>query len=126
MKIRLSSVFELSKYLATKSGKELEEALQYISELSQQLIDGLTNKLSDEDNTNCETRDIQFISGQVTNLSPGKSRIKEIRVRKVVDDTYYVIDKLGWNYAPNGQVNLYISLDGSPTGVKTANVIIYY
>ena len=55
-KISVSKIFELSKYLATKSGQELKDALIYLSEFAEVSLRTLRNGLTFRDNFDSLTK----------------------------------------------------------------------
>ena len=128
MKLKLSSVFEVSRYVATKPGQELREALEYLAEFSQQVVTALNAKLSYGDNFQCEIKQIQIATGTPTVIFPDSTyRIKEIRLRRIMDARFYTTSEVGWNYDPSGQPVFKCTIPGAPTGsLIPAEIIIYY
>lgn len=115
VKIKLSSVLELSKFLSTQSGKELRDILEYLSQLSQQVITALTSNLSYGDNFDCEIKNIQVKSNSFTTIAPSKAiPIREVRIRRVYDNIFYIVDYSGWNIDQNGNINFLAKFIASP------------
>lgn len=129
MKIKLSSVLDLSRFLETKAGQELQDALSYLSNLSNEVITALTSNLSYADNFSCEIKRVSLQSGVETIISPSKTTsVREIRVRRIYDNNFYVVESIGWNYDESGNVKFKVSLSGSPPSGYLINmdIIIFY
>ncbi len=121
MKVKLSSVLDLSKFLATQSGKELRDALDYLAQLSQQVITLLTSNLSYGDNFNCEIKRLEVKNNTFTTIKPGKNiNVSEVRIRRVIDNNYFIIDYFGWNYDANQNINFIANFINSPRKFQDA------
>lgn len=62
-KLSLNQLLETSKFLATKSGQELTDFINYVSDLASQTISALRNGLTFADNMNCKIVTIQMAAG---------------------------------------------------------------
>lgn len=114
-KVTISRLFEISKYLATKSGKELEDAFRYLSIFIEVTVRNLKNGLTFFDNFFCEIKQVSVQSGVETIVLPSnKTVVMQILVRRVIDDVYYVISDFGWNYDKNGNLIVKTTFAGSP------------
>ena len=110
-KITISRLFEVSKYLATDAGKDLGDALQYLSEFVEVTIRNLRNGLTYADNFNAITKEV-IVRPNTETVVLGKDetrRVKEVVCRRARSDQYYIVSSFGWKYAPNG--DLVISAD---------------
>ncbi len=129
-KPRISKVFDMSKYLGTKSGIELRDVLLFISEFVNDFIACVTNGLSYQDNFDCEYKQVSLFNGRETVVGTNKptKRVTEIRVRQVVDDVFYIVDAFGWRYNADGNIVVTIVYYGTtPFGFSpTVNLIVYY
>ncbi len=129
-KPRISKVFDMSKYLGTKSGIELRDVLLFISEFVNDFIACVTNGLSYQDNFDCEYKTVSLFNGRETivGISKPTKRVTEIRVRQVVDDFYYIVDSFGWKYNSDGNLVVTIVYFGStPANFNPqVNLIVYY
>jgi hypothetical protein len=127
MKLKLSSVFETSRYIATKSGAELREALEYIAEFSQQVVTALNAKLSYGDNFLCEVKQISLANNTETVVSTDSQyKAKEVRLRRLISSQYYQWSSWGWTYNAQGQLVVQAAISGTPSGQIPAEIIIYY
>jgi hypothetical protein len=118
-KVTLSRLFEVSKYLATDAGKDLKDALVYISEFVEVTTRNLRNGLTYGDNfdTTLKQVTIKPDTEQVI-LSGERRRVKEVVCRRAVDATYYVIDSFGWKYNTDGDVVIKAGFTGSPPATQ--------
>jgi len=129
MKIKLSSVLDLSRYLTTPAGQSLKDVLQYLSMLAQEVITALSNNLSYEDNFSCEIKRVVITNNVQTRVLSSKALpVKEIRVRRIYDNNYYVVSSFGWTYDVSGNLSILLNLAGAPAPDRQVSVdlIIYY
>lgn len=104
-KVTLSRLFEVSKYLTTDAGKELKDALVYISEFVEVVTRNLRNGLTYVDNFDTVTKSVVLRPDTETVVySNERRRVREIIVRQVINDTYYRLVSFGWKYNSEGQV----------------------
>lgn len=114
-KITVSRIFELSKYLATKSGQELKDALGYLSEFAEVSLRSLRNGLTFRDNFDCEVRSISVRSNTETTIAiASRKRPTAVMVTRVVNDQYYIVDQFGWKYSSDGGIVVTVVVVGSP------------
>ena len=114
MKIKISSVVDLTKYLETKTGQDLKELLEYIAQLADEVITALTSNLSYVDNFSSEVKRCVLRTGERTeiSISKPKAEVKEIRVRRIYDDTYFLVEQFGWHYNQEGKVEVMLIIGG--------------
>lgn len=120
-KITISRLFETSKILATKSGQELSDFVNYVAELAEQTLRNLRNGLTFQDNFNCLVSSVKL--SQATNTvinTGGKQPIGIIPIRVV--SSSLTIDSFGWFIDTKGQVNVNVRYSGTP--VVDANVVL--
>ena len=104
-KITLSRLFEVSKYLTTESGKELKDALVYISEFVEVTVRNLTNGLTFVDNFDVTAKTISVRPDTETVIfAANRKRVKEVVIRRAAHDTYYVVSSFGWKFTTEGEV----------------------
>lgn len=88
-KISISRIFETSRALATKSGQELSDVVQFLADLAEQTLRALRNGLTYGDNFDCEPKFVQLRSGVATVISVTAAKpVKEVRVRRFLDTRY--------------------------------------
>lgn len=122
-KVTLSRLFEVSKYLTTDAGKDLKDALTYLSEFVEVTTRNLRNGLTFTDNFDTTIKEVTVRPDTETIVLTGeRRRVREVVVRRAVDDTYYVMDSFGWKYNPSGEVVIKVGFTGSPP--STQDVIL--
>jgi hypothetical protein len=127
-KITISRLFEVSKYMTTDAGKELSDALQYLSEFVEVTIRNLRNGLTFTDNFNSIGKTVTVRPNNQT-VVVGKDetrRVKEVVCRRVIDDKYYRLENFGWKYLASGDLVImadFIDGDGS-SPASTTDVIL--
>lgn len=127
MRIRLTRLFEISRYLNNKSGQELKGVLEYLSELSHDTIRSLKNGLNFRDNFDCETKTVSLMSNTETVIAvPEGKRPTQILLKRVLDDVFYVVDSFGWKYQSDGSVVIKAVFTGSPTVAISAEIVLLY
>lgn len=122
-KVTLSRLFEVSKYLTTDAGKDLKDALTYLSEFVEVTTRNLRNGLTFTDNFDTTIKEVTVRPDTETIVLTGeRRRVREVVVRRAVDDTYYVMDSFGWKYNTSGEVVIKVGFTGSPP--STQDVIL--
>lgn len=122
-KITISKIFELSKYLATKSGKELQDALIYLSEFAEVSLRNLRNGLTFRDNFDSQFKIVSLKSGVETIVAiPDNRRPSCVLVSRVVSDVYYDVDSFGWKFSSEGNVVVSLTFSGSPPATLAVGV----
>ncbi len=121
-KITVSRLFEISKYLTTDAGKELEGALRYLSEFAEVSIRTLRNGLTFADNVDCTIKTLTLPSETVTTVAfSGSKRASYVIPVRVIDTSYWIIDQFGWSYDSNGNLQVFFkTLDSNGTSPPTS------
>ena len=115
-RVTLSRLFEVSKYLVTDSGKELKDALVYLSEFVEVVTRNLRNGLTFADNFDTKVKQVECRPDTETIILTGETRrVSEVVCRQAIDNVYYVVDSFGWKYNSEGNVVIKASFDGSPS-----------
>lgn len=124
MKVTISRLFEISKYLSTNAGKELEGALSYISEFAELTIRGLRNNLTFEENLFCEVKTVSVRHNMESIISiANRKRPVRIYLDRAVSQ-YYVVTGFGWRFSASGEVVIKVLFDGPPPANEQINVDI--
>lgn len=124
-KVTLSRLFEVSKYLVTDAGKELKDALVYLSEFVEVTTRNLRNGLTFGDNFDSKLKSVSVLSGvETVILTEERRRVKEVVIRQAIDDTYYVIDSFGWRYNSDGSVVITVGFAGTPPVNQAINLAV--
>tara|TARA_R110000824_G_scaffold401754_1_gene614876 strand:+ start:3541 stop:3936 length:396 start_codon:yes stop_codon:yes gene_type:complete len=130
MKLKVSNVLDLSKYLQTKTGQELRGLLEYVAKLGEEIVTALTSNLSYGDNFSAELKKITLRDGirEVIKISKPDVGVKEIRVRRIYDDEFFVIQSFGWSYNSQSEIIVELNFAGSPSLSREFEVdlLIFY
>lgn len=122
-KVTIARLFEISKYLATPAGQQLKDALEFLSSFSENMILCLRNGLTFADNFQAEIKSLTVVNNvESVVMVNSKVPVSQIMVRRVIDDTYYVCDSLGWKYNPSGQLVVKLGFAGSPPANRNISV----
>jgi hypothetical protein len=124
-KITVSRIFELSKYLSTKSGQELKDALTYMADFAEVTLRNLRNGLTFQDNIDCEIKTVTLRTNTEATISvASRKRAVAVLVRRVVNDQYYIVEKFGWKFDTSGNIVLTAVFSGSPASTLDISVEI--
>jgi hypothetical protein len=126
MKLKISKVLDVSKFLQTKTGQELRDLLEYLGEFTQQVVQAVGGKLNFEDNFVTETKVISVISGVSTVIGVSGRRIQSIQIIRSLDPQNFVITGFGWKYNNDGNLITNIIFAGNPTAVIQVEILIFY
>ena len=114
-KVTIGTIFELSRYLATKSGQELRDALEYISQFAEVSLRCLRGGLTFSDNFDGELKMVSVRTDTETIIKTvSKKRASQIMIRRVVNDRYYVTTGFGWKFSNSGDIVIKVIFDDSP------------
>ena len=118
-KVTLSRLFEVSQYLTTDAGKQLKDALTYLSEFVEVTTRNLRNGLTFVDNFDTTVKSVTVRPDIETIILTGeRRRVKEVVCRRSADDTYYVISSFGWKYNSEGSIVVKVGFGSSPPATQ--------
>lgn len=124
-KVTISRLFEVSKYLVTDAGKELKDALVYISEFVEVMTRNLRNGLTFVDNFDARLKDAAVLPCIESVILTGEvRRVKEVVIRRVIDNTYYIVTKYGWKYNSEGNVVIFADFEDTSGNSAPATVLV--
>lgn len=125
MKITLSRIFETSKALATNSGQELQDFINFVAEMGEQTLRALRNGITFEDNMRCKTPTVSLIHNveQLVNTD-GKAPRRVIVTR--VYSTQHATDSFLWYVNVSGQLVVKMGFTGSPTNKIDVDLLVFY
>lgn len=125
MKITISRIFETTKALATESGQELQDFINFCAQFSEITLRALRNGLTYEDNMDCEARTVAVSHGVALPLTVPK-RPKEIRCRRIINPQYALSQPLIWYFSNTGQPIIKCNFSPTPTAPVEIDIIILY
>jgi hypothetical protein len=124
-KVTISRIFEVSKYIGTEAGQELRDALQYISEFAEVTVRNLRRGLNYIDNFDVVQKTVRLREDRETVILVNDSRrVKEVQIRQIVDDEYFVLTAFGWKYNNAGQVVVKAKFDGTPSADRDVDIVV--
>jgi hypothetical protein len=126
MKIRISKVLDVSKFLETEAGNQLKDVLMYLGEFTQQIVQAVGGKLSYVDNFLSEVKTITAKNNEEITVSVNGKRIFDVRVIRSLSPEFYIIERFGWKYDNSGNINLTLAVTGSPTQPIQYEILILY
>ena len=124
-RVTISRLFEVSNYLGTRAGSELRDALVYLSEFVEVTVRNLRNGLTYVDNFDVLRKEVTVREDRETVILVNDSRrVREVQVRQVVDDEFYVMSSFGWKYNTSGQIVIKCKFDGTPSADRDVNLVV--
>ncbi len=111
--------------LATESGKQLEELLTFVNDVSDQVLRALRNGLTFQDNFNCKIATATLkhdVSSQIS--TDGKRPTGVIPIR--VMSTDFGVDKFTWYINNQGFLEVKISYTSTPTEGLDVKLLILF
>lgn len=111
--IKVSKILETAKFIATDAGKELQDFIQYVSELADQVIRILRNGVTFADNMDAKFINVNLVTATATAINVGNRRPKMIMVAEVISVTYGV-DSFSWYVDNDGSTKVKVGFTGSP------------
>jgi hypothetical protein len=95
MKITLSRVFETSKALASKAGQDLTDFIDFMAQMSEQVLRALRNNLTFEDNMRCITQRVNVKNGELQIINIGNRSPNKIMLTRVYS-SIHAVDSFLW------------------------------
>lgn len=125
-KLSINSFLELSKLLKTEAGQQLQEALQYLNDISDQTLRALRQGLTVPDNFKALTVTVSLKDNVAQVINYDKlQQPYEVRVTRTVS-TQYGYQSMLWYFAPNGDLTVKVGFTGGPTDPVETVLTIYY
>jgi hypothetical protein len=125
--ISIAKLVEVSKFLATKSGTELREFVEYMGGMSEQVIRALKNGLTFRDNFDAEVLEVELTSGTAQIVGNKKVTVKPsgVLVQRVIS-SLYALDSFLWYLDGQNKLTVKATFTGSPTDKVTVSLIVLY
>jgi hypothetical protein len=127
-KLTISRIFESSKTLATKTGQEIREFVQYTCDVAEQTLRALRNGLTFQDNLKCllKTASVTHnipLAIDIENKSPYGILIFKITADSTANAGY---TGFAWYLNSAGQLVITLSVLGAPTTPVTVSLAVLY
>lgn len=121
--IKISKILEVAKFLATTSGKELEDFIQYVSDLADQMVRAMRNGLSVADNLDAKFLTVNLAHNVTSAVNVGSRRAKMILTAQVLSVTYG-LDTFHWYVDADGSTKVRMTFTGSPAATLQIPVVL--
>jgi len=102
MRLTIQRLLDTNKFLATDAGKQLADFLTYVSDFSEQMIRGLRNQLTFQDNFKCDVRTVTLAHAEPNVVSTNGQAIGIIPIRVI--STSAGLESLNWYYNIENQL----------------------
>lgn len=127
MKITLQKFFETSKAISTEAGGQLQEFIEYMSQLAEQTIRNLRNGLTFQNNFNCDVNTVELTheTEQIINTTQSASRIYGVIPLRVIS-TETGVDSVQWYITAQNTLSVKLGFTGSPSTSQNVTLLILY
>ncbi len=127
MNISIAKLVEVSKFLATESGQQLREFIEYMGGMSEQVLRALKGGLTFRDNFDCETLEVELTSGVPQIVGNKKNTVKPTGVlaQRVISSTY-LLDAFGWYLDGQNKLTVVATFTGAPTDKVAVSLVVLY
>jgi len=123
-KITIARIFELSEAMATKSGKELANFLEFTAQLAEQALRALRNGLTFDDNFDAQVTTVEVKHNIPTILATNKTPRGVLVIRQYSIDN--ALDSFQWYFDNDGNTTVKATFVGSPTDAITLQVVVLF
>jgi hypothetical protein len=123
-KITIANIFEISKALATKSGAELQEPLNFLSDFGEQALGALRAGLTFRDNFDGEFKTVDLPHDTEQIVSVSKSPV-DIWVTRTISSTSFV-SSFGWFINADAKLIVKCTFTDSPADPVTTRLAIIF
>jgi hypothetical protein len=122
-KLTISRIFELSKALDTEAGTQLEEPLQFLSDMAEQVLRLLRNQLTFGDNFQCIQKRIGVRHNTPTQVDLEGKRATMVLPAQVVSPRYVLSAPVTWYYDGNGKFQVLAQLSDRLANSRASNLV---
>lgn len=130
MKISTSRLFDTQKIIdAFKAAKVegIDDFVTNLSDLSDQIVRILRNRVSLQDNVDCVVKEIELQHNVSLALgNPSEKRTIQHIVPSRSSSFDNPVSAIAWEYSGDGSIKLKAQLLGAPTGKVKVTLIMYY
>ena len=124
-KLSIQRLLEVSKLLATDAGKQLEEALTFLNDVSDQVLRALRNGLTFQDNFNAALSEVTVKHDVETQVSTSGKRPSGVIPLRVLSTTSG-IDGITWYLNNQGILTVKIKFTDAPTDSRKVQLLILF
>jgi hypothetical protein len=125
-KLTVSSLLEISRWLATPAGKELAGFLEWVSDTCRQLITAVNRGLTFRDNFAAEAKTVSLVHNTFQVIALPAGRVPSgIIVQRVVSATVGW-DSLAWYIDDQDRLQVRVGFTGAPTAAQDVSLVILF
>lgn len=124
-KITLGRIFETGKALATEAGKQLADVVEFVADMSEEVLGALRNGLTFEHNFDCKVMTLELRTGVEQAVNVGAKRATGMIPVRVVS-TAYALDSFLWYVDSSGTTKVKATFTGSPPSAVQLTVVILF
>jgi hypothetical protein len=125
MRINIGRIFETSKIIATKAGRETSDGWYFLADLSEQVIRALSRQLNFTDNLDCLVQDVELEHNVTQIVFTGSKTPVHILPTRVVGESLVTVSAFGWRINQDLQTEVQVSY-GNATGVNSVRLLIFF
>ena len=121
-KVTITSIFEVSKALATEAGQQLADVINYMADFGEQSLRALRNGLTYENNFAAQVLLVEF-THEVPQIVRVTKAPKHIHFTRVFSSTNGLANWL-WTINDANELVVTLSFDGAPTDPITVQLVV--
>lgn len=124
MKLTITRVFETAKILATETGQQISDMVNYLAEFVDQVVRALRNGLTFADNFDCQIKTVSLTHDVAQIVSSDRKVTGMIPIRCVRQDL--MLAEFGWYYDDNGRLTVKASFDADPGNAVDVQLVMLF
>lgn len=124
MKLTITRVFETAKILATETGQQISDMVNYLAEFVDQVVRALRNGLTFADNFDCQIKTVSLTHDVAQIVSSDRKVTGMIPIRCVRQDL--MLSEFGWYYDDNGRLTVKASFDADPGNAVDVQLVMLF
>jgi len=125
-KLAISRFLEVSKFLATKSGAELQDFITYVSDFADQSLRALRNGVGLRDNMDASVKTVSVKHNTDAVINTDSKTPLAIMCTNKVNSNVNMITAFGWSTNQSGQTVVRVKFDSAPTASIDITLVIYF
>lgn len=130
-KLSIQRLMEVSKLLATDAGQQLQDALTFLNDVSDQVLRALRNGLTFRDNFNCQIAEAELSHDVESLVNTGSNRAVGIIPLRVSmsnnsGSTKSAVSALVWYINNQGKLTVKVSFSDAPTDSRKVQLLILF
>lgn len=124
MKLTITRVFETAKILASETGQQISDMVNYLAEFVDQVVRALRNGLTFSDNFDCQIKTVSLTHDVAQIVSSDRKVTGMIPIRCIRQDL--MLSEFGWYYDDNGRLTVKASFDADPGNAVDVQLVMLF